>query len=422
MMNAKIGYLIPEFPGQTHIFLWRERQILGEMGIAADLVSTQRPASALVCHEWANEAQKNTAYLVPFTIQDFVRAFIEVLKAGPTAWWRCLTIILNAKDLSLLQKLRLLPLIVVAGKLAWLARTNNWSHIHVHSCANAATIVMFASILLGIPYSLTLHGPTLEVYGPNQEQKWKHASFALIISEHLFKDVKEKLAGFLPKQVEIAPMGVNLAQIKRHRPYIPWEPNSPCQIFACGRLNPVKGHKELIETVELLRQRGFDVRLQIAGEDEQGGSGYRQELEKFIQDKSMSEYIELLGAVSEARIRQGLEDAHLFALASLNEGIPVAVMEAMAMEMPVVVTDVGGTSELVDNGVDAILVQPEKPEEMADAIETVLQDKELALRLSQASRKKIATKFHHRVSAERLAQCLAELKPSPARELVVPRL
>ena len=73
------------------------------------------------------------------------------------------------------------------------------------------------------------------------------------------------------------------------------------------------------------------MRLQIAGEDEQGGSGYRQELEKIIEDKSMSECVELLGAVSEQLIRQGLEAAHIFALASLNEGVPVAVMEAMAI-------------------------------------------------------------------------------------------
>lgn len=422
MMKARIGYLIPEFPGQTHIFYWRERQILTEIGIETGLVSTRRPPKAIASHSWAEEAQKNTDYLVPLTLKDFVNSSTELLRAGPAALSHCLAIITRAKDLSLLQKIRLLAMIFIAGKLAWLARKKGWSHIHVHSCADAANVAMFASILSGITYSLTLHGPTLDVYGPNQEQKWKHASFALIISEQLFKVVKERLANFLPKQVEIAPMGVNLAQIKRHHPYIPWESNSPCKIFACGRLNPVKGHKDLIETVELLRQRGFDVRLQIAGEDEQGGSGYRQELEKIIQDKSMSEYIELLGAVSEAQVRQCLEEAHVFTLASLNEGIPVSVMEAMAMEIPVVVTDVGGNSELIDNGVDAILVQPEKPEEMADTIETVLQDKELALRLSQASRKKIATKFHHRISAERLAQCLEELTSSPARELVIPHL
>jgi glycosyltransferase involved in cell wall biosynthesis len=99
----------------------------------------------------------------------------------------------------------------------------------------------------------------------------------------------------------------------------------------------------------------------------------------------------------------------VFALASLNEGIPVAVMEAMAMEVPTVVTNVGRTSELVDDGADAVLVQSEKPEEMADAIAQVLQNPELALSLSQESRKKIIAFFSHGLRAETLAQCLEKL-------------
>lgn len=408
-MKARIGYLVPEFPGQTHIFLWRERQALAEIGIEADLVSTRCPPKAIASHSWAEEAQKNTDYLVPFTIKDFFSASIELLKAGPFAWLRCLTVTAKAKDLSSSQKLRLLAMILMASKLVWLVKKKGWSHIHVSSCADAANIAMFASILSGVTYSLSLLGPTLEGYGPNQEQKWKHASFALIMSELLFKVVQERLEGFLPKQVVVAPVGVNLDEIKRSSPYIPWEVGTPCRIYTCGRLNPVKGHNYLVETVALLRQWGFDVRLQIAGEDEKGGRGYRQELEKFIQDQSMSEYVELLGAVSEERHRQGIEEAHIFALASLNEGISVAIMEGMAMEMPVVVTDVGGNYELIDNGVNAILVQPEKPKEMADAIVNVLKDKEFALKLRQESRKKVAEKFNHRISAQALARCLEEL-------------
>ncbi len=84
-------------------------------------------------------------------------------------------------------------------------------------------------------------------------------------------------------------------------------------------------------------------------------------------------------------------------------------MEAIAMEVPTVVTNVGGTSELVDDGADAVLVQSEKPEEMADAIAQVLQNPELALRLSQESRKKIIAKFSHGLRAETLAKCLEKL-------------
>ena len=62
-MKAKIGYFIPQFPGQTHIFFWRERQFLAELGIETDLVSTQLPPKAIVSHVWAEEAKKNTVYL-----------------------------------------------------------------------------------------------------------------------------------------------------------------------------------------------------------------------------------------------------------------------------------------------------------------------------------------------------------------------
>ncbi len=414
-MKAKIGYFIPQFPGQTHIFLWRERQFLAQLGIETDLISTQLPPRAIASHVWTEEAQKNTVYLLPFSGKDFINSFIEILKAGLAAWWRCLAVIAKARDTSLSEKVRLLALIFVAGKLAGLTKTKGWSHIHVHSCANTANIALFNSILTGCTYSMTLHGPTLEVYGSNQEQKWTNAAFAIVISQLLLNDVKNKLANFLPKQLVVAPMGVNIAEMKRSSPYKPWQEGSPCKIFTCGRLNLVKGHKYLIQTVELLQNRGFDVRLQIAGEDEQGGSGYHQELQKIIEDKSMSGCVELLGAVSEQRIRQGLEEAHVFALASLNEGVSVAVMEAMAMEVPAVVTNVGGTSELVDDGMDAILVQSEKPEEMADAIAHLLQNPELAVSLSQESRKKIIAKFTHTRSAETLAQCLEELaKTNPS--------
>jgi glycosyltransferase involved in cell wall biosynthesis len=407
-MKRRIGYLMSEFPGQTHTWVFREYQALQELDIEPNLISTRLPPTGIITHEWAEEAQKKTIYLFPFGIRDFFGAFIEILKAGPVAWFHCLAIILKTKDTSLSKKFYLFVLILFAGKLAWLARTRGWSHVHVLSCADAANIALFASILTGLTYSLTLLGP-LEEFGPNQEQKWKHASFALVMSQLLLNVVNDRLAGFLPKQVAVASMGVNLDKIKRHTPYVPWEPNSSCRIYTCGRLNPVKGHQYLIETVELLRQWGFDVRLQIAGEDEKGGSGYRQELEKFIREKSMTEYVDLLGAVSEERHRQGIEEAHIFALASLNEGISVAIMEAMAMEMPVIATDVGGNSELIDNRVNAILVQPEKPKEMADAIVNVLKDKELALKLRQESRKKVAEKFHHRISAQALAQCLEAL-------------
>jgi glycosyltransferase involved in cell wall biosynthesis len=258
---------------------------------------------------------------------------------------------------------------------------------------------------------MTLHGPALETYGSNQKQKWQYTAFGLVVSQKLLNYIRDKLAGYLPTKLAMAPMGVNLDNIKRENPYIPWE-SGECRLFSCGRLNPVKGHNYLIDVVAQLQSRGWRVHLEIAGEDEQGGSGYHQDLDQMITAKGLTDSIVLLGAVSEERIRQGLEAAHVFVLASLNEGIPVAVMEAMAMAMPVVVTDVGGNAELIDHGVDGILVMAEQTEQMVTEIERILRDRTLANQLSQASRQKIADHFHHRRSAEMLAYYLTNtVKP-----------
>jgi glycosyltransferase involved in cell wall biosynthesis len=113
--------------------------------------------------------------------------------------------------------------------------------------------------------------------------------------------------------------------------------------------------------------------------------------------------------VSEDTVNESLEKAQVFVLASWHQPLGVAIMEAMAMEMPVVVTGSGGVKELVDDGIDGVLVEPQAPEQLGDAIAQVLQNPELALSLSQKSRKKIMAKFSHDPSAETLAQCLEKL-------------
>lgn len=406
-MNKHIGYFIPKFPGQTYTWIWREYQALLELGMKPHIISSRRSRTKVV-HSWEQEAQSMTDYLLPLEIKDFVNVPIELIKAGPIAWWRCLSVIANTKNISFFQLIYYLVLVFMGAKLAWLARTQGWSHVHVHSCGNCANIALFASILSGITYSIALLGQ-LEDFGPNQEQKWKHSAFASVMSEQLFNSVKDELAGFLPKDVRVSPVGVNLDEVKRETPYSPWQEGRQCRIYTCGRLNIAKGQKYLIESVKLLRERGFDVRLQIAGEDEDAGNGYRKVLEKFIEEQSMSDYVELLGSVSEERNRQGYKEADIFVLPSLKEGISVAVMEAMAMQTPVVVTQVGGMAELIDSGVDGMLIPPENPEKMADTIEKLLKDKELTWSLIQKSRLKIADKFHHRRSAQILLESLEQL-------------
>jgi colanic acid/amylovoran biosynthesis glycosyltransferase len=398
-----IGYLIPEFPGQTHIFFWREAKALRELGIEVDYVSTRTPRKSLVSHSWASEAMSQTAYLYPMRPIHLPAALGQILRAGPIKWGRVLAAIIRAEGYSFSGKMRLAALAVLGARLASIARKRGWTHLHVHSCADSAHLAMFAHLFSSLPYSMTLHGP-IKDYGPNQKQKWRFAKFAIVITQKLFKEVHQELAGHLPPNIVVAPMGVELRHFARREPYVAWN-GGPCRVFACGRLNPCKGHDDLIRAIALLRDRGIEAHLKIAGEDDSGGP-YRKQLEQLIAELHLQDRITLLGAVSENVVRSELEAAHVFALGSLHEPLGVAIMEAMAMEAPVVVTGAGGVPELVDDEANGLLVNPRNPSEMADAIAKILNDAALAARLSRAGREKVMRSFDSSISAKAIAQQL----------------
>lgn len=405
MLN-RIGYFVPEFPGQTHIFFWREIVALKDQDVQLDIISTRRPVAQIVSHTWSPRAQQATTYLFPLT-RNFIATVIELLRCGPAAWFRCLRAVAAASVSSWIQRFQLLAFIVIGAELSAIARQRRWQHLHVHSCANAANIALFAHLLSGLPYSLTLHGP-LEDYGTNQFQKWQYARFGIVITQKLHEEVEQALAGHLPRQVLIAPMGVDLSAFYREFPYRPWNGKTAFRIFSCGRLNFCKGHAVLIEAVAQLHHLGISVELAIAGEDEQGGVGYRKRLEAQIERLKLRNVVHLLGAVSEETVRQRLERSHVFALASLSEPLGVAIMEAMAMEVPVVVTNSGGVKELVQDGVDGILVEVNAPNQISDAILRLISNPSMAVRMGQLGRKRVQQQFHSRRSAEVLYKAIED--------------
>jgi glycosyltransferase involved in cell wall biosynthesis len=122
-------------------------------------------------------------------------------------------------------------------------------------------------------------------------------------------------------------------------------------------------------------------------------------LEAEIGRRGLEGRVELLGAVAEQVVREELEHADLFALASHDEAIGVATMEAMAMGLPVIVTDVGGVDELVSHEENGLLVPAHKPQEMSDAIRRLIEDAELCASISTRGRETVAARFDCRLSA-----------------------
>lgn len=160
----------------------------------------------------------------------------------------------------------------------------------------------------------------------------------------------------------------------------------------------------------LLRDRGADARLNIAGEDDGGGNGYRAVLEERINALGLSTHVNLLGAVSETEVIRQLRDAHIFVLASWSEPLGVALMEAMSCEVPTIGTRAGGVTELITDGVDGILVPPREPVALSEAILGLLDNPAQARQLGKAGRQRIISHFGAEKSARTLIEMIDRVK------------
>jgi glycosyltransferase involved in cell wall biosynthesis len=400
--KMRIAYLVPEFPGQTHIFFWREMAALTRRGIETRLVSTRRPPNGLISHTWAAEAGAKTVYVGEMGVREALSATVEFARCGPTGWFR--SIIAAVSSCSAKKIPRNLALILCAARFAGIMRREKLSHIHAHSCGDSALLAMLTNRLSGVPYSLTLHGP-LNDYGDQQNIKFRHAAFAIAITRTLQESIREKLGSDAPAKIGVVPMGVDPAAFSRKTPFLPWD-GGPLLLFSCGRLNFVKGHQELIESVALIRLRGIDARLSIAGEDDLGGAGFRSTLTALIDKLDLRKEVTLLGAVSEHRVFEELQRAHLFVLASHSEPLGVAIMEALSCGVPVISTNAGGVPDLIDHERDGYLVEPKSAVAIANAVSSLIKRPALQQQFSTAGRNKIIEKFHSNVSATELQSLL----------------
>ncbi|MBA84257.1 exopolysaccharide biosynthesis GT4 family glycosyltransferase EpsE [Thalassobius sp. S69A] len=391
-MPRKLAYLVPQFPGQTHIFFWREIQHLEKMGIEVHLFSTLPPPPGLISHSWSDEAMARTTYLGSRSVLDLMRSLPrlplaelihEVRRDGRAV----------AKDA--------LICIPAAQRLVRECQARGITHIHAHSCGRAAMIAALANRFGGQEYSVTLHGP-MQDYGPGQHFKWRRARFATIITQKIYGETQAELGADFPARVTVRGMGVDTDVLRRDAPYQPPSEGQPLRIFTCARLHFVKGHQDLMDAIGLLVERGQNVRLDIAGEDDDGGSGYRHVLEQKIRALNLSAHVTLLGAIDADEVKRRLCDAHLFVLASWAEPLGVAYMEAMSCATPTIGTDAGGVPELIQNGRDGILVPPKDPQAMADAIARLVGDPDLLTQLSAAGRQTIEQRFAARLGAETL--------------------
>ena len=390
--NGTLGYFIPEFPGQTHIFFWRELLAMRELGHDVQLISTRRADLGLVKHEFAEPAARETFYLHPPGAEALLYALSHPI-------WLCkaLRYLVGLREGGLREKLRVLPFVVYAANLIAYCRRRSIDHVHGHSCANVAHILAMASLGDDLSYSLTLHGG-LEVYGNNHPQKMQRATFVATVTRPLQAEVMQA-TGLSLERVPRISMGVDLSRFTYSDRT--QEQSRPLRLVTIARLTPGKGHSFALKALHRLHQRGYDFDYAIVG-----GGEAQDDIQAEIDACGLSAKVRLLGTLSEDQVLETLRDSDVLLLTSYGmfEAAPVCVMEAMATGVPTLTSIIGGTRDMVDDGVNGLLVEQCNVDQIENALTTYLDDRSVVESFGRRAREKAEQHFDSREQARRLLE------------------
>jgi glycosyltransferase involved in cell wall biosynthesis len=340
---------------------------------------------------------KSTFCLKRTPIPAILAAVCSSFLAAPSGWFRGLFRAVRLGGTEPRQLALYLAYFVEALMVGrWMQRLS-LNHLHVHFGTPAASVGMLAARTFGFGLSLTIHGPD-EFYdvSPNRlPDKIEAASFICCIGRYCRSQLMKISAPRNWNKFEIAPLGVNPDDF----PPRPEPSGGTFQLLCVGRLAPAKGQMILLQAMERLIAGGRRVRLSLAGDGPD-----RAELEKFTQANQLQDYVVFHGAVNQTQVRALFREANAFVLPSFAEGIPVALMEAMSMEVPVISTQITGIPELIESGKDGILVMPSDVEALAEAIAKLMDDPAFRQSIAAEGRRKVLRDYNLPVNIKRLAR------------------
>jgi glycosyltransferase involved in cell wall biosynthesis len=248
-----------------------------------------------------------------------------------------------------------------------------------------------------VTYSLTIHGPDefYEVGKYYLAEKVAAAKFVCCIGSFARSQLMKISPSSEWHKFKLVPLGVDPVKFAPHV----HTRKGTVEILCVGRLVPAKGQHILVSAVKQLIDENRDVRLRLLGDGPD-----RPSLERRIQEEGLTDRVILEGSINQDRIPDFVRNADVFALASFAEGVPVALMEAMAAEIPCVSTRIAGIPELIRDEIDGLLVSPSDDEGLADALRRLVDQPELRRRLGRAGRLRVMDRYNLEKNVKALAK------------------
>ena len=391
----RVVYVVSLFPCWSETFIVREINALIESGVDVRIVSLKPMTETLV--------QSDAAALLdrvrhPGSWLAAIAALLATAIHRPLVLARILAQILadgwHTPDVAMKS---LAALLRGLEQAAWL-RDYDPDLIHAHWASYPSTVAWALGRLLDKPFGFTCHAHDIFIERQLLVRKIDEAALAVTISRYNIDWLQANVAANAAQRLKVVHCGVDMA-------HAPWQPDGRerHRILAVGRLDPIKGFDVLVDALAQLQRRGVDFSCRLVGSGPLDAALREQARRLGVADR-----IEFAGAQPQDVVRGWMREATLFVLPSQvaddgnRDGIPVALMEAMASGCAVVSTRVSGIPELVEDGTGGLLVGARDAEALADALQQLLHDEALRLRLATHARQRIERDFDSRTEAARL--------------------
>lgn len=336
----RIGYFTNQYPAPSHTFIRREINALETRGNAVVRYAIRPAFGQLVDADDVAELRL-TRHILSLGAFRLLIASLWTLLERPRTSYHAFKLTLRFASTYRGNLLRHIAYFIEALVLARWCLNDGIQHLHVHFGTNPATIAAIAHTISGVPFSVTVHGPE-EFDHPaalGLGIKAELATFTVAVSSFGRSQLMRWTALTDWGKLQVVRCGIDSS----YADAIDIAPISTENRFICiARLSEQKGHLLLLRAAAKLAQEGLDFHLVFAGD-----GPLRQEIENEIDRLSLRNVVTLLGSISQEHVRAEVLRAKAMVLASFAEGLPVVLMESMALKRPAITTYIAGIPELV---------------------------------------------------------------------------
>jgi len=408
----KLGYLISQYPAVSHTFIMREILYLREHGFKISVASINKPGFSSKPTSVEQQEASQTYYVKETPFIQILTSLLKTMIFHPVLFFKGFFFAIYLNSLNIKQMMYGVFYFIEAILIGEWMKSLNLSHLHVHFANPASQVGLILTKIFPYTYSITVHGPDefSDVTLNCLKEKTESAQFVCCISHYAQSQLMRLTSPQNWNKLRIAPLGVDP---KEFNPITFRENPSPFQILCVGRLVPAKGQYVLLAALEILISQGRNISLKFIGEGSE-----RKILEQEVAKRGLQSHVIFTGALNFDDVLKAYEQTDIFVLPSFAEGIPVSLMEAMAMEIPCISTSVNGISELILTGNDGLLVAPADTQGLATAIATLIDHPDERLRIGKAGREHVEDKYNFSKNIKVLIELFKEYLSSKSDEHV----